>query len=804
MDRLTYFQAAHLSDQESIDQFVVRQHELDLLLSDIRENDMSGSIQHYVLIGQRGSGKSTLLRRIEAEISTDKSLAKRLIAVNLSEEQAGIYRLHDLWDRTAQELIEKGVAVEPVDWTRYENDRVALARASYSALQAALKKADRKLVLLLDNIDRIFQNLDKQEAHLFRELLINYKDVRIIGGSTRLSEHHWKYDQPFYEFFRLLHLEPLTSAEMKALLTTWADRLKMPEIHAFMAHGDGRLEALRILSDGMPRTMLNLLELMAKRPNEDSYEYLRYIVDKATAIYQERLGTLSPHQKKVLLELSFFWEAASAGQLKETARMDAKPISAALNKLTEMRYVETIPGKGKNHLYRVKERFFNLWLIMTQGGPKQKRRVQYLTIFLEIWYGRDGLPLFLSDYRERLKRGEMNAVQAALMTTALARSSYVSAEDRDELIEHTRSMVAERKEYAADLPAKSDEACEKALAHLEAGRFKEAIDEANELEQETAEKDRLLAWAFGGLGDLVSCREYLSRTLALDQGATALNNAGFISHFINDHLLAEEYYLRAIAKDNESALGNLAILYQETGKPEQAEQLYLRAIDKGRTDGLYNLAILYQGTGKFVQAEQYYLRAIDKGHLNALNNLANLYRITNRPAEAEQVYLRAIDKGHLNALYNLATMYYVQAKPAHPSIGLLERLRTMQGGLDRDARTLFALLRIWSGSPGSAEPLTHLLKELLAVGSEPDRLAVWVKQFLVHHQTNQLWACFTSEDLGPALKERLQPLYFATAKLVGKAGEDAVRVMPTELAATVDEVQKNIEQMRKFYYPPAQ
>jgi TPR repeat protein/energy-coupling factor transporter ATP-binding protein EcfA2 len=898
MNRPIFFQAAHLNDQESIDQFIVRQYELDRLLAEIRRDDMSGSIQHYVLIGQRGSGKSTLLRRVQAAVHTEPALSDRLVAVNLSEEQAGIYRLHDLWHRVSEELRELGYPVEEVDWSHFDDDRVALARAGYAAMQHALREANKKLVLLLDNIDRIFKNLDKAEAHLFRELLINHSDVRIIGGSTLLSEHHWKYDQPFYEFFQMISLAPLGSAEMRALLVAWAERLQLPALRAFAESGDGRLEALRILSDGMPRTMLQLVDLITQRPDQDSYDYLLYIVDKASAIYQERLGLLSPHQQKVLLELSFFWEATTAGQLKEAARMDVKPLSAALNKLTEMGYVETIPGKGKHHLYRVKERFFNLWLIMTQGGPKQRRRVKYLTVFLEIWYGRDGLIRYAADYRERLKQGGVDAGHAALMTQALTRSAHLSVDDRDALIESTRPLVSARKELADHLPPTSSEACQKARDLLLQKNYKEALAELDELEQDTSEKYILHGWAQGGLGRVEQCVELVERGVELDSSGSTLNKAGYVLHLIKDHARAEAqylraidkgdifalynlailyseigkpeqaeaYYLRAIDKGDVDALNNLALLYQKTAKPEQAEAFYLRAIDKGDVNALYNLANLYQKTAKPEQAEAFYLRAIDKGHVNALHNLAILYQETAKPEQAEAYYLRAIDKGDVNALYNLARLYqetakpeqaeayylraidkghvgalndlaifyawsgspeqaenyllravdkgnvnalhhlalldYVRCQPPRRALGLLERLKATEGAFDIGAQSLETVLLTWAGRPEEAQPIADTLSGLLQPEADANA-SLWVREFLVHFRTNEVWACFTSEELGNTLKEQLQPLYFATANLVGKAGEDAVRVMPTELASTVEDILKDIAEERVRYYPPS-
>ena len=141
MKHLTYFQASQQTDEEAIHQFVVREVELNTVLSVVKEDDMSSSIQHFILVGQRGSGKSTLLRRLQATVRIDEELSSRLVPVNLSEEQAGIYRLHDLWDRVAQELREQGMPVNEVDWERLESSGIgACELQSHTKCSKELKK----------------------------------------------------------------------------------------------------------------------------------------------------------------------------------------------------------------------------------------------------------------------------------------------------------------------------------------------------------------------------------------------------------------------------------------------------------------------------------------------------------------------------------------------------------------------------------------------------------------------------------------------------------------------------------------
>jgi TPR repeat protein len=656
MDSITFYQVAHLTDQEAIAQFIVRKKEFERVMSEIRSDNMKGSIQHYIFVGLRGSGKSTLLKRIEAEINTNEVLSSKLVVVNLSEEQAGIYRLHDLWERVCQELEVKRYDVDEVKWDDYGTDLTAYAKAAYLAVQKSLKKSNKKLVLLLDNIDRILENIKINDAHLFRELLTNYKDVRIIGGSTRLSEHHWKYDQPFYEFFNIIRLEALTIEEIKELLLFWGEFLDKPTLIEFVKKKTGRLNAVRILSDGMPRTMLNFLELLINQPDQQGYEYLRYIVDRATPVYQERLNNLTAFQQKAVLELSFFWDAAKIKELSQAAKIESKTLSASLNQLVELQIVEKIQGRGKNMMYRVKERFFNFWLVLTQGGPKQKSQAKGLTIFLETWYDVNELKSICSQFLGELTEGKIAADQAVLKAKALVHSRYLSVDERDKLLDNITAIIGENAKYKDILPHKAKEIYAHALELIKDNRLDDAQKEIESIEQDDSTKDLLL----GNVYYLKGMKKPAEKLLidAIKKGNIgALNILAILYKETGREKEAEKYYLLAIEKEDVNAISNLANLYIDTGRKEEAEKYYLLAIVKRDVDAINNLANLYADTGRTEEAERYYLLAIEKGVVEAMYNLAILYKETGRKEEAEKYYLLAIEKGVVEAMYNLANLY---------------------------------------------------------------------------------------------------------------------------------------------------
>lgn len=380
-----YHITTHQVSQRSADEikkgFIARKNLLNRILTKINSTNRTDSIQHSVFVGPRGSGKSSILNRIKVEyLESDK-----FIPIYLPEEQPGLYRLFDVWLAIIDELKAVGYPIQRPEIDTSQDDFSYLSKTGYTVISEFLQTENKQIILLMDNIDRVFKNIDDDKA-LLRELLQNHKDFIIIGGSTEMSEDFWDYGDPFYQFFKIIQLDDLSKAEVNDLLTHWSEVHDLPEIKDVLRTNPGKVEAIRQMTGGNPRTMIMFIRLLVDNAHAQGFEYLKDIMDQTTAIYQERLQQLTPQQRKIIVELASIWQPATVEQLVQTCLMPSSLISAQLNKLQKSRIVEAIkPTKGKT-VYRLRERMFNLYLIMTQAGAMQKKRARYLTDFLEVWY----------------------------------------------------------------------------------------------------------------------------------------------------------------------------------------------------------------------------------------------------------------------------------------------------------------------------------------------------------------------------------------------------------------------------------
>ena len=414
-------------------------------------------------------------------------------------------------------------------------------------------------------------------------------------------------------------------------------------------------------------------------------------MDLVTPLYQERLNNLPPAQRKVVLQMAFIWEAAGTKEIAQATHMDTKVISAQLNNLAESGITEKIQTNTKNNLYRLTERFFNLWLIFTQGSPKEKRKAKCLTIFLESFYGADDLRTLAEGHLKSL--AEMEPDKAALLTKAYAQCKYISSKMRDELLNKTLQLNISD-DLRSQLPATTDKIAKKITEFVDKQLWDKAIKEANDIDQEDGLKDNAFGLIFERKGDSVKAEEYFLKAIQKSNVTAIFNLANLYENQLHKYDLAEKYYLIAIEKGDLDSLNNIAVHYHHLGNLELAEKYFLLAIKEGYTNAMnslgaqyyieqkielaekyfllaiqngnmnanFNLGLIYDSQGKYELAEKYYLNSIEMAGMDASSNLARLYAQQCKYEDAEKYLLMAVQKGEKEIIFNLGFVYYEQGK----------------------------------------------------------------------------------------------------------------------------------------------
>jgi DNA-binding transcriptional ArsR family regulator len=409
-----------MSEDEFLKRFVVRVEIFQEIFDDIKSSDYSIPNQHYIIIGQRGQGKTSLLRKIEIEVKNDNKLSTFLLPIKFAEEQYQIRSLSRFWEEIADYLQSLYYDIFPTildDMEEHFEDEDYELKA-FSYLENVIKKSNKKLLLLIDNIDELIAKLSEKEQRQLREVLLSSSSFRIIGGSTKMLEQHYDYSKPFYEFFKIIKLKGFNKKEsMKFLLSLAQEDEYKQKIENIIENNPERIEVIRQLTGGVPRTLVMLFDIFLD-DRGDAFEDLLRILDEVTPLYKHRMDDLPTQLQEIVHTLAINWDGMLTNEIAKKTRIESKAVSAQLKKLERYEIIES-ESIGKNNIYKIKERFFNIWYLMRFGRKKDRQRVAWLINFLTSWCTKEELEVKAVEFKDKIKSGVVKPLHAFYMSEAL-------------------------------------------------------------------------------------------------------------------------------------------------------------------------------------------------------------------------------------------------------------------------------------------------------------------------------------------------------------------------------------------------
>ncbi|MEN6623628.1 MAG: tetratricopeptide repeat protein [Smithella sp.] len=604
--------------------------------------------------------------RLKIEIEKDKNLQSWLIPVMFDEEQYRVLNLAGLWEEVIEILADRDATFEPlanqVD-AFYDADNPE--EEIYNLLLSELKKRHKKLVLFLDNFNDLIVKFSRKEKQRLREVLITSNDLRFIGASSAILESDYDYKEPFFDFFKAITLNELNREETIQLLTRLGETYGAAEIQKIIKEQPERIDALRRLTGGVPRTVVLLFEIFVDDLNGNSFKDLEMILDRVTPLYKHRLDNLSTQQQAIVDAIAQNWDAVSTKEIAARVRMSSKAVSAQLQQLEKNQLIKKIPTSTKNFLYQISERFFNIYYLMRLGKRRNRNRVLWLVKFFEICCDDNELVERVKKHMAALREGRLYDKHAYYVSQALARTALPYDLQHELLDETKKSLSAQKSAYAKEV----DHSHIEILNEVEENIKKKDINGARrKLENDGFSPlvvSRIMADLLRTQGDFPEAIQFCMEAIKYGDAGAMYNLGWLYQTEFNDFTKAEEYYKMAVEKGHTKAMFNLALLYKTESKDfTKAEKYYRMAVEKGHLGAINNLALLYKTEFKdFVKAEEYYKMAVEKGHSGAMFNLGQLYRMEFKDfMKAEEYYKMAAEKGHIKAMFNLGSLHEKQLK----------------------------------------------------------------------------------------------------------------------------------------------
>ena len=400
------------SDEEVIDQFVVRNHQLETLLEIVRGNVDSPSCQHVLTVAPRGRGKTMLLARVAAELRTDAELRKRLLPIRFMEESHEIFSMGDFWIETLFYLSQELRARNPSLSHELRDIHTSLTTGPYSsdlearARATVLNTADRlgqQFVLMIENLQALCRDADQDFAWQFRNVLQTEPMIMLLATATSRFKELEDAEHAFFELFRILRLEPLDSGECQLLwqMVTGADT-------TYRA-----IRPLQILTGGDPRLLIIMGSFARHYSVRQLMEELVELIDDHTEYFRTHLEGFAKTERRVYLALIDLWQPSTTKEIASRARIEIRAVSTLLGRLVE-RGVVVVEGNGRKRFYAATQRLYGIYYKLRRERD-EAAIVRNLIHFMAVFYTDEEL----SQIGERLS---WEATQSPTIRSAIERA----------------------------------------------------------------------------------------------------------------------------------------------------------------------------------------------------------------------------------------------------------------------------------------------------------------------------------------------------------------------------------------------
>ena len=581
--------------------FVGREKLLESLVTEIGNAAKNKTPRFYLVVGPRGIGKSHFLTLLYYEIKN--KFPSLLIRVKLAEEEYSVYRASDLFLRILEEYLVEypGANSQEISEISSLEQEDEILHAAVEKLKQISKQDGKRFIIFVENLHELFKQLEKEELQKLRSIFQKNDIFSIVATAPLIFPSLSGHDEPFYNFFHILHLKEFSYHEIKELMQKIAETENGEEFFEKFEQYEERIHGIVHLTGGSPRLVFLFYDMIMGGEIENVEKAFFKVIDEHTPFYQEIFQMLTGQQRRIFDVLISFGETTTPKQISEKARVKLQTVNTQLRRLETDGYVISRP-MGRHTKYEVRERLFRLWREMRQ--PFGRKRVSILLDFLQLWYTAD-------------ERKELFKIKF-------------------ELLEAGEKSVLKELCYYADIqpPEFKAEALLKLTSKLmELGEWEEAVYEIGKLKETAAQtKDKELegkAQFYEGQLLLSEQKydealEYFNQALEINpKDDYALARKGVVLINLSKYDEALEYFNQAleINPNNDYALSRKGIALISLGKDEGALESFNQALEINPKDdyALSRKGIALIILGKYDEALESFNQVLE---INPKNDIA--------------------------------------------------------------------------------------------------------------------------------------------------------------------------------------
>ena len=303
------------------------------------------------------------------------------------EESHEVFDVADFWLETLFHLARESATSHPElarelrethsDLSGRWRERSLGDHARAAVLDAA-ERVDRKLVLMVENLQTLCGNVDDDFGWQLRAALQSEPRIMLLASATSRFEGLDDAEEPFFELFRIIDLKPLATEGCRRLWQTVSgDRVSGRDIRP-----------LEILTGGNPRLLVVVAGFSKHRSLRRLMEELVRLIDEHTEYFRGHLEILPKSERRVYIAVIDLWRPSSTGEIAVRARMDVRVVSTMLGRLVDRGAVIAEPkGSGRRRLYTAAEPLYSIYYKLRRERDEAavvESLIQFMVAFYDI------------------------------------------------------------------------------------------------------------------------------------------------------------------------------------------------------------------------------------------------------------------------------------------------------------------------------------------------------------------------------------------------------------------------------------
>jgi hypothetical protein len=401
---------------------------LQNILEKIADSAISSATHHVLVYGPRGIGKSHLTALLRYRIINDAKLSDSVQVAWLHEDETTT-SIAQLLVRVYRSLCKWYPKDYSVRWLEELLDQSPKEIESVLTRRLVSRFENRKLVILVENLDLLFENLGIDGQHQLRALLQENPFACLVTTSRQLFRAVTDRDEPFFGFFQHIPLKPLSLAEAQQLLLRIAEIKGQADLVQYLNTPDGlsRVRAINDLANGNHRVYIVLSELATRESLDQLVVIFQKMADELTPYYQERLHRLSPMQRQIVELLCQRHGTVNPKEITRSLLADQRSIGKQVRILEEGGYLRSTK-RGRETYYELVEPLMRL-----AYDVKEQRMLETLIAFLRNWYQ--------PDYMQQLSAGPLSSSTEANMEALSLCEKAIELDPTNDYAQFKRSEI---------------------------------------------------------------------------------------------------------------------------------------------------------------------------------------------------------------------------------------------------------------------------------------------------------------------------------------------------------------------------